>query len=135
MKRVLMLAMMTAAGFPALNLPAMAQQPEQVIAFLDKTGDGKCDLNEYLAFQHPRFAQFDADKDGELNLPEFKESLQGESKKNARFLFDASNKETGRYLIEREFLGYHAWIFNTYVDTDKDGFMSAAEWAKITGRS
>lgn len=133
MKRVVVLALM-AAGLPALGFTAMAQQPEQVIAFLDKTGDGKCELGEYLAYHQPRFAQFDADKDGELNLPEFKESLQGESKKNARFLFDATNKEKGRYLTEGEFLGYHAWVFKTYVDTDKDGFMSAAEWAKIMGR-
>ena len=80
----------------AAGLPAMAQQPEQVIAFLDKNGDGKCDLNEYLAFQQPRFAEFDADKDGELNLPEFKESLQGKSKKNARFLFRGDEQGDGR---------------------------------------
>jgi Ca2+-binding EF-hand superfamily protein len=120
------MAVATLAG-----MPAAAQQPEQVIAFLDKTGDGKCDLNEYLGYQQPRLAQFDADTDGELNLAEFKDSLQGDSKKRAPLIFKGANAEGGRTLSQREFLGYHAFVFKTYIDTDKDGFMSAAEWTKI----
>jgi len=129
MKRVLILAAAMAAG-----LPAMAQEPAQVIAFLDKNADGKCDLNEYLTYQQPRLAQFDADKDGELSLNEFKESLQGKSKQNAKVLFQSTNAEGGKGLTSREFLGYHAWVFRTYVDTDKDGFMSAAEWSAVMAR-
>jgi Ca2+-binding EF-hand superfamily protein len=110
---------------------AMAQQPEMVIAFLDKTGDGKVDLNEYLTYQQPRLAQFDKDADGELNLAEFRESLQGKAKINANPVFKAANAEGGRTLTQREFLGYHAFIFKTYIDTDKDGFMSTEEWQKI----
>ncbi len=33
---------------------AAAQQPGQVIAFLDRNADGKCDLNEYLTYQAGR---------------------------------------------------------------------------------
>lgn len=113
--------------------PVWAQQPDQVISFLDKNSDGKVNLDEYLAYQQPRLAQFDKDGDGELSVPEFKESLQGKAKQNAAGLFKGANAEGGRTLTQREFLGYHAWVFKTYVDTDKDGFMSAAEWSKIVG--
>jgi EF hand len=111
--------------------PAVAQQPGMVIAFLDKNADGKCDLNEYLTFQLPRLAQFDADGDGGLNLGEFRASLQGKSKMNAAFVFKNANAEGGRTLSQKEFLGYHAWVFKEYVDSDKDGFMSAEEWSAI----
>lgn len=110
---------------------AAAQQPEQVIAFLDKSGDGKCNLDEYLMYQQPRIAEFDKDNDGELNQGEFKNSLQGKAKQNAAAVFKTFNAEGGRTLTQREFLGYHAWVFKNYVDTDKDGFMSAEEWSKI----
>lgn len=118
-------------GAAALAPAAAAQQPEMVIAYLDKNGDGKCDLNEYLTYQQPRLAQFDKDGDGALNLGEFKDSLQGRSKMNAQALFKGANAEGGRTLSQKEFLGYHAWVFKQYIDTDKDGFMSAAEWQKI----
>jgi hypothetical protein len=118
--------------------PALAQQvtPEQAIAWLDKDADGKCSLQEFLAFQAPRIAQFDANGDGVLQLTEFRESLpaQGEGRKNAQRSFDAFNtEESPRALTQREFLGYHAYVFKTFIDTDKDGFMSQAEWSKIMG--
>jgi hypothetical protein len=118
------------AAWPGMGA-AFAQQPGMVIAFLDKNADGKCDLNEYLTFQQPRLAQFDKDGDGGLNLGEFRESLQGQSKMNAAFVFKNANAEGGRTLSQKEFLGYHAWVFQNYVDSDKDGFMSAEEWSKI----
>lgn len=114
---------------------ASAQQPGMVIKFLDKNADGKCDLNEYLTYQVGRLAQFDKDGDGELILAEFKDSLQGRSKTNAAVLFKNSNVEGGRTLSQKEFLGYHAWVFKTFVDTDKDGFMSEEEWTKIMDRA
>ncbi len=110
---------------------ALAQQPGMVIAYLDKTGDGKVDLNEYLTYQQPRLAEFDKDGDGELNLGEFRESLRGKSKSNANAIFKASNAEGGRTLSQREFLGYHAFVFKQYIDTNSDGFMSGDEWQKI----
>ena len=122
-----------AAVMVLAGAPVWAQQPDQVIAFLDKNGDGRCNLDEYLAYQQPRLAEFDADKDGELNVAEFKASLQGKAKQNGAGLFKGANAEGGRTLTQREFLGYHAWVFKTFVDTDKDGFMSAAEWSKIVG--
>lgn len=111
--------------------PAVAQQSEAVIAWLDRNADGKCDLNEYLAYQQPRLAEFDKDGDGGLNIGEFRESLQGKSRMNAQFLFKNANAEGGRTLSQKEFLGYHAWVFRTYVDTDKDGFMSPEEWSAV----
>jgi len=115
--------------------PALAQvTPEQAIGYVDKDGDGKCSLQEFLAFQVTRIAQFDANTDGILQYAEFKESLQGDGKKNAERSFDAFNTEGNKKgLTQREFLGYHAYVFKNYIDTDKDGFMSAAEWSKLMG--
>lgn len=110
---------------------ALAQQPEMMIAYLDKTGDGKVDLNEYLAWQQPRLAQFDKDADGELNLGEFRESLQGKANMSAQAVFKGANAEGGRTLTQREFLGYHAFVFKKYIDASGDGFMSPEEWQKI----
>lgn len=114
---------------------ASAQQPGMVISFLDKSGDGKCDLNEYLGYQAGRIATVDKDGDGELNLGEFRESLQGKSKMNAAALYKGANAEGGRTLSQKEFLGYHAWVFKTFVDGDKDGFMSAEEWSEIIAKA
>ena len=120
----------TAMGLSAA--PGLAQTPEQVLAFLDKDGDGKCNLNEYLTYQVTKLAQFDQDSDGVLSYSEFKDSLQGKSKQTAQRSFDAFNTEENRKaLTQREFLGYHAYIFKTYVDTDRDGFMSGEEWSKL----
>ncbi len=120
---------------PALAPMAAAQQPAMVVAFLDKNADGKCELNEYLGYQVSRIGQVDKDSDGELNLGEFRESLQGKSKVNAAALFKGSNTEGGRTLTHQEFLGYHAWVFKTFIDSDKDGFMSQEEWTSIMSRA
>jgi len=122
------------AGAP----PAAARQvtPEQAVAFLDKDSDGKCSLNEYLTFQVTRIAQFDADADGALQYGEFRESLNGQGRKNAQRSFEAFDREDQpRALTRREFLGYHAYIFKAFVDTDSDGFMSGAEWAKVMAQN
>jgi Ca2+-binding EF-hand superfamily protein len=126
------------AAFAAGGFPAMAQQPqltaEQAIAFLDKDRNGKCDLNEYLTFQATRLAQFDLNADGALQYGEFKDSLNGRGKQNAQRSFDAFNIEDDRKaLTRREFLGYHAYVFKQFVDTDSDGFMSASEWSAVVG--
>ena len=114
---------------------ASAQQPGMVIQFLDKNADGKCDLNEYLGYQVGRITTVDKDGDGELNLGEFRASLQGKAKMNAAALYQASNTEGGRTLSQKEFLGYHAWVFKQFVDTDKDGFMSEEEWSEIVAKA
>lgn len=129
--RLALAAGMTGLAMMLGGVPALAQQPEQVIAFLDKNHDGKVNLDEYLAYQQPRIAEFDKDGDSELNLAEFKESLQGKAKKNAAGLFKGANGEGGRTLTQREFLGYQVWVFKTFIDTDKNGFMSPEEWSKI----
>jgi hypothetical protein len=127
-------ALLGAIGFLAASA-ASAQQPGMVIAWLDANKDGRCDLNEYLAFQAGRIAQFDQDKDGELMLAEFKASLQGRAKQNAAFLFRNANTEGGRSLSQKEFLGYHAWVFKEFVDEDGDGFMSAEEWSAVMAQA
>lgn len=116
---------------------ALAQvSPEQAIQFLDKDSDGKCSLNEYLTFQVTRLAQFDADGDGALQLEEFRNSLSGAGKGNAQRSFKAFNLEDSRNaLTRREFLGYHAYVFKTFVDTDNDGFMSGEEWSKVMAQN
>ena len=135
MKRVL-LAGLGLAGMALLAAgAASAQQPGMVIQFLDKNADGKCDLNEYLGYQVGRIAQVDKDGDGELNLGEFRESLQGKSKMNAAALYKGANSEGGRTLSQQEFLGYHARVFKTFVDGDKDGFMSEEEWSEIVAKA
>lgn len=117
--------------------PAMAQQPMDAAAairFLDKDADGKCNLNEYLTFQVTKFNQFDVNVDSALQVGEFKDSLQGRAKINAQRTFDTFNTgDNRRALTQREFLGYHAYVFKEYVDTDRDGLMSAAEWTKLVG--
>ncbi len=118
----------------AIAAPVQAQEasPEQVIAFLDKDADGKCSLQEYLQFQLPKLARFDVNADGALQLPEFRNSLEGKAKNNANYSFNMFDKEEkSRALTQREFLGYHAFVFKTYVDQDKDGFMSPAEWSSL----
>lgn len=131
MKLHIGVALMLAAGLAA---GAFAQQvdPSVAIRFLDKDGDGKCNLNEYLTYQVSRIAQIDADSDGALQYGEFKDSLQGRAKVNAQRTFDAFNTEDNRKaLTQREFLGYHAYVFKEYIDTDRDGFMSPEEWSKL----
>lgn len=132
-------ALLISAGIAiAAGGAAFPQQPqvtpEQAIAFLDKDQNGKCDLNEYLTFQVTRLAQFDLNSDGALQYGEFKESLNGKGRQNAQRSFDAFNiEEDKKALTRREFLGYHAYVFKQFVDTDGDGFMSGSEWSAIVG--
>ena len=132
-------ALLIAAGIAiAASGAAFAQQPQvtadQAIAFLDKDRNGKCDLNEYLTFQVTRLAQFDLNADGALQYGEFKDSLNGKGKQNAQRSFDAFNvEEEKKALTRREFLGYHAYVFKQFIDTDGDGFMSASEWSAVVG--
>jgi Ca2+-binding EF-hand superfamily protein len=131
-------AAVLAIVFVAAAGPGIAQQasPEAAIRYLDTDGDGKCSLNEYLTFQAGRIPQFDANSDGMLQYGEFKDSLQGKAKANAQRTFNAFDKEDERNaLTRREFLGYHAYVFRTFVDTDNDGFMSAEEWSKIVAQN
>lgn len=109
--------------------------PEQSLAYLDRSADGKIDLQEYLNFQVTKIARFDTDGDAMLNKTEFRESLEGEGKRNARQSFEGFDREDepGK-LTRREFLGYHAFVFNRFIDADKDGFISMDEWSKLIGR-
>ncbi|MDZ4762065.1 MAG: hypothetical protein SGJ21_13450 [Alphaproteobacteria bacterium] len=128
MKPILGTALCAAAV--ALAGAASAQSPDQVIAFLDIDRDGQISLNEYLTFQQPKLAEFDANADGQLQGKEFKASLPASSQKNAARSFEAFNRR-GNAMDQEEFLGYHAYVFKNYVDDNRDGFMSAAEWEKV----
>ncbi len=129
-------ALVLLAGAPVMSAaPAMAQTGDQVIAYLDKDGDGKCSLKEYLLFQAGRFLQADKDGDGGLSLEEFTDSLQGAGKANAPRAFQAFDRgERTGVLTAQEFGTYHAYVFNNFVDADHDSFMSAEEWSKVTSR-
>jgi hypothetical protein len=128
------LALVFAVG--AGNAAAQQLTAEQAIQHVDKDADGKCSLNEYLTFQVDRIAQFDSNADGSLQYAEFKQSLPESGKKNAERSFDAFDREEApKALTRREFLGYHAYVFKNYIDADKDGFMSAAEWTKIMAQN
>ena len=118
-----------AAGSLAI---AQAVSPEVALTFMDVNRDGKVDLNDYLNRQLPKLAANDADQDGMLNYTEFKAALEGKAKQNAEASFKAFDSESvARKLTQREFLGYHAFVFNTILDTDSDGVLSVKELGRI----
>lgn len=130
MMRTAMIAVVVGLSVGAAH--AQQVSAEQALAFLDKDGDGRVSLQEYLGFQVGRMAQFDTNGDGALSEREFHDSLQGDAKKNSARSFKMFNTgENKRALTQREFAGYHAYIFQTFVDANKDGFASADEWAKV----
>jgi hypothetical protein len=105
--------------------------PALVLAYLDVDKDGSVVLNDFLTRQLPKFTQFDADGDGALSYREFRESLDDGARRNAERSFEAFDKEELRKrLTQREFLGYHAFIFRTFLDRDKDGVLTEMEWNK-----
>jgi len=120
------------AGSVAFAQPAVA--PEVALRFLDADKDGKVSLNDWLNFQVGKMAEADIDQNGELTYKEFKSTLQGRSLNNAEQSFNAFNREgRQRSMNQREFLGYHAYVFNTFLDTTKDGVLSAEEYGKLMG--
>ena len=126
-------------GLAALVLggqTALAQAPAPpgsgVLAFMDRDGDGKVSLNDWLNVQLPKLAKFDTDADGMLSYTEFKESLEGPAKKNAERSFKSFDVDTARNkLTQREFLGYHAFVFKAFLDTNHDDELSQKEWDKL----
>ena len=116
-------------------LAQMAVAPEVVLRFLDADKDGKVSLNDYLNVQLPKMAAGDSDQNGELTYKEFKETLDAPAKINAEQSFNAFNREgRARSLNQREFLGYHAYVFSSILDGNKDGVLSVEELAKIMSR-
>ena len=126
-----------AACLAALALgsgPALAQvSAEQAIGYLDRNKDGKVSLEEYLAFQQPRLAQFDANGNGRLSRAEFKASLAADAQKTARESFRIFDLNKDNSLSQEEFLGFHAFVFKNYLDANKDGFITVEEWRKVMG--
>jgi Ca2+-binding EF-hand superfamily protein len=108
--------------------------PEVALRYLDADRDGKVSLNDWLTFQVTKMAAADVDQNGELTYKEFKTTLQGRALNNAEQSFNAFNREgRQRSMNQREFLGYHAYVFNTFLDTTKDGALSLEEYEKMMG--
>lgn len=122
---------LVAAPLLTFAAPADAQTTEQSFAYLDANKDEKVALNEYLNFQSTRLAQNDQNNNGRLSLAEFRASLPRSSQQNAQKSFTAFDANKDKALDSYEFLGYHAFVFKTYIDTDKDGFLSLAELAAL----
>lgn len=118
---------------PATEPPAGSAAPvNPILAYMDRDGDGKVTLNDYLNVQLPKMAKFDADGDGMLSYPEFRESLEPRARQDAELSFKSFDAEGARNrLTQREFLGYHAFIFNKFLDADHDGVLSAKEFARV----
>ncbi len=108
--------------------------PETVIALLDADGNGTVNLNEYLTFQVTRFAQFDADGSGEMTLREFQSSLEGVARSRASTSVRTFDADRDGRLAQREFLGYHAYVYNSILDTNGDHEWSVEEYRRVLGR-
>ncbi len=117
------------------NAPAPTPASPSPLAMLDHNKDGKTDLNEYLNFQLPNLARFDANGNGRLSRSEFKDSLPEKAKLNAARTFQAFDLNKDRSLSQDEFLGYHAWVFKNLLDGNRDGFIDIAEWAAFRSTS
>lgn len=115
----------------ALSGAAYAQDSAGLVRYLDLDRDGKVSLNEYLTFQQPRLAQFDENENGRLSRAEFKESLSEQAKGNADRSFRAFDQNSNNGLEQREFLGYHAFVFKNFIDRNKDEFVTAEELAAL----
>ena len=126
-----MKSLVLAFGVLLSAAPAFGQTPAQSLAWLDLDKDGQVSLNEYLTFQAPRLAQNDLNANGRLSRAEFETSLVGSAKANAERSFRIFDANKDKALDQREFLGYHAFVFKNYVDTDKDGFLSLAELSAL----
>ncbi len=112
--------------------PALAQdRAAGLVRYLDLDRDGQVSLNEYLNFQQPRLAEFDENGNGRLSKAEFKASLSEQGKGNADRSFRAFDRNSNNGLEEREFLGYHAYVFKNVIDKNGDEQVTAEEMAAL----
>ncbi len=102
---------------------------------LDRDRSGAVEAEEFMAWQSRRFASLDLDQSGSLSLVEFRKSLDDRAARNARASFDGFDFNKNRRLSDREFVTYHAFVFQKFLDRDGSGGVTAAEWAEIAGRN
>ncbi len=102
---------------------------------LDRNNDGGVDLKEFSAYQSRRYAGLDLDQSGSLSFIEFKKSLDERAARNARASFDGFDFNKNRRLSDREFLTYHSFVFQKFLDQDGSGGVTAAEWTALADRN
>ena len=102
---------------------------------LDRSGNGAVESQEFTAYQSSRFTGLDLDKSGSLSFIEFRKSLDSGAARNARASFDGFDFNKNRRLSDREFVTYHAFVFQKFLDKDGSGSVTAAEWAEIAARN
>lgn len=102
---------------------------------LDRNNDGDVDLKEFNAYHSSRYAGLDLDQSGSLSFSEFKKSLDERAARNARASFDGFDFNKNRRLSDREFLTYHSFVFQKFLDKDRSGGVTAAEWTALADRN
>lgn len=118
-------------GFLSQAESGVATQGATTPRIIDYDSDGKTSLEEYLRFQEPKLKQFDVNKNGKLSPSEFAASLDRGARANAEASLRAFDQDHDGSLDSKEFLTYHAYVFRTYLDANKNGFIEQAEWTKL----
>ncbi len=129
--RWLVLVALAGLGGAAAGIAQVPDRAAGLVRYLDVDRDGRVSLNEYLSFQQPRLAEFDENQNGRLSRAEFKASLSEQAKANTDRSFRAFDQNSSNGLEEREFLGYHAYVFKNFIDANRDDHLTADELAAL----
>ncbi len=105
------------------------------IAALDQDKDGTVAVEEYVAWQVKNLDRHERDKVAGLSLDEFAQSLDERTRSSAPTLFNNSDRNTDGVLEATEFGGYHGWIFNNILDSNRDGAWTADEYRDFLAKN